>query len=95
MMKLKTLLMTVIAISVISCSGGKKSGDESSKGITIGYVDGWAEGVAMTEVTKVILEENGYDVKLQKAAVDLIFASLSNGDTDVWRIGDEHRSKLS
>lgn len=47
-------------------------------------VDGWAEGVAMTKVATEILVENGYKIEIKKAAVDLIFASLANGDVDVF-----------
>lgn len=84
-MKIKVLLLAVIALMAFSCKNSKKnSSADSSKEITIGYVDGWAEGVAMTYISKAILEKNGYEVKTQKAAVDLIFASLSNGDTDAF-----------
>ncbi|WP_430811146.1 MULTISPECIES: glycine betaine ABC transporter substrate-binding protein [unclassified Carboxylicivirga] len=79
---LRFSLLMALALLVFSCGGAKKSDDK--KAITIGYVDGWAEGVAMTNITKVILEQNGYAVETQKAAVDLIFASMSNGDTDVF-----------
>ncbi len=83
MMKLQTLFLAVLALAVASCSGGKKS-NKTQKEITFGYVDGWTEGVAMTEISKVIFENHGYDAEIQKAAVDLIFASLANGDTDVF-----------
>ncbi len=78
-----TFLAILMAFTMLSCNSSNKSAKDT-KNITIGFVDGWAEGVAMTYVTKAILEENGYQVKTQKAAVDLIFASLSNGDTDVF-----------
>ncbi len=82
MKNLQISLMMALAVMLFSCNGAKKSND--SKNITIGYVDGWAEGVAMTHITKVVLEQNGYEVETQKAAVDLIFASMANGDTDVF-----------
>jgi len=52
--------------------------------IHIGMVDGWAEGVAMTEVAKVIMEEKGYHVVIQRATPDMILASMNNGDTDLY-----------
>lgn len=52
--------------------------------ISIAYVDGWDEGKAMTMVAKQLLEERGYQVKIERAAVDLIFASMSNGTTDLY-----------
>ncbi len=87
MLKLEIVLFLLVALMVTGCVN-KKKGDKKSatakKEIAIGYVDGWAEGVAMTYVTQEVFREKGYTVKLQKAAVDLIFASLSNGDTDAF-----------
>lgn len=85
---LKTL--SIIGVSLVllftSCNGGQKKGTqkENKKEITIGYVDGWAEGVAITYITRSILIKEGYDVKLKNAAVDLLFASMSQGDVDVY-----------
>lgn len=85
---LKTL--SIIGVSLVllftSCNGGQKKGaqKENKKEITIGYVDGWAEGVAITYITRSILIKEGYDVKLKNAAVDLLFASMSQGDVDVY-----------
>lgn len=79
-MKIKSLLFALIVTVFASCTNSKSN----TKELTIGYVDGWAEGVAMTHVAQAYFEEQGYTVKLQKAAVDLIFASLSNGDTDAF-----------
>ena len=81
MKKLKYLMIIALAAFMASCGSGKK---EASKEVTLAVVDGWAEGVAMTEVTKNILEENGYTVNIKKAAVDLIFASMANGDVDAF-----------
>lgn len=52
--------------------------------ISMAYVDGWDEGKAMTLIAKSLLEEEGYQVKIEKAAVDLIFASMANGSTDLY-----------
>ncbi|MFV0289803.1 MAG: ABC transporter permease/substrate binding protein [Mangrovibacterium sp.] len=54
------------------------------KTISIAYVDGWDEGKAMTMIAKNILESKGYEVKIEKAAVDLILASMANGTTDLF-----------
>lgn len=79
-----TLLTLLMAFTMLSCNSSGKKENTDSKTITIGYVDGWAEGIAMTYVTKEIFEANGYIVKTQRAAVDLLYASLSNGDTDAY-----------
>ncbi len=82
-MKLKNLLIVALVIVIGGC-GSQQKGKEDKKEITIAYVDGWAEGVAMTFVTQEIFKEQGYTVKLKKAVVDLVFASLANGDVDVF-----------
>lgn len=52
--------------------------------INLVYVN-WAEGIAMTNLVKVILEEKmGYDVEVTMADVAPIFTSLANGDQDVF-----------
>ncbi len=86
-MKRIIVLSILIAGTLFSCKSEKKessSSEETQKEITIGLVDGWAEGVAMTHIAQEILSREGYDVEIEKAAVDLIFASLNNGDTDVF-----------
>lgn len=88
-MKRIIVLSLLVTGIVFSCKSEKKGStfsekEETQKEITIGLVDGWAEGVAMTYVTQEILNREGYEVTIEKAAVDLIFASLNNGDTDVF-----------
>ncbi|SFD97797.1 glycine betaine ABC transporter substrate-binding protein [Thermophagus xiamenensis] len=84
-MKLKNLFFAALIVALISsCTSSQKKKGDDTKEITIAYVDGWAEGVAMTYVTKSILESEGYSVSLKNAAVDLVFASLANGDIDVF-----------
>lgn len=55
-----------------------------TKRISMGMVEGWAEGNAMTLVTKEFLAEKGYHVITHKAAPNLLLASMDNGDTDVF-----------
>ncbi|MGQ1889350.1 glycine betaine ABC transporter substrate-binding protein [Thermophagus sp. OGC60D27] len=83
-MRLKNLFLAVLIVAISSCHSSQKKTGEASKEITLAYVDGWAEGVAMTYLTKSILETEGYSVNLKRAAVDLVFASLANGDIDVF-----------
>ena len=81
-MKFKSLILAVLVIVMSSCNSKKKA--EDTKEITIAFVDGCAEGVAMSYVTKHILQDQGYAVETKTAAVDLVFASLANGDVDVF-----------
>lgn len=80
----RNILFLMIAALLLTVGCTTKKSDKPSKEIAIGYVDGWAEGVAMTYVTEAALMEKGYKVEVRKAAVDLLFASLANGDTDVF-----------
>jgi glycine betaine/proline transport system substrate-binding protein len=83
-MKLKNLIIIALVVLVSACNSTKKSDSEDKKEITIAFVDGWAEGVAMTYITKQIFQDQGYTVETKTAAVDLVFASLANGDVDVF-----------
>jgi glycine betaine/proline transport system substrate-binding protein len=62
------------------CSGG---GNKNGKKISIAYAN-WAEGIAMTHLAKVALEEKGYEVSLKNADVAPIFASVATGKADVF-----------
>ncbi len=83
-MNIRNLILAALVIVISSCAPQKKKDNKQAKEITIAYVDGWAEGVAMTYITRHIFEEQGYTVKTKKAAVDLVFASMANGDVDVF-----------
>lgn len=55
---------------------------EGGETVRIGYVS-WAEGIAMTHLAKVILEDRmGYDVELTMADPAPIFTSLAEGNLD-------------
>jgi len=56
----------------------------SNKGtIQIGYVN-WAEDIAVSNLWKVLLEEQGYKVELTQLDVAPVFVGLSKGDIDVF-----------
>lgn len=59
-------------------------GNSFNKRISMGLVPGWAEGEAITLVAQEILSRKDYHVVLQKAATNLLFASMNNGDTDIY-----------
>ena len=69
---------------VICCLLLAGCGTRITKRISMGMVDGWAEGTAMVLVTQQFLSEKGYHVVTQKAAPNLLLASMDNGDTDVF-----------
>jgi glycine betaine/proline transport system substrate-binding protein len=96
-MKLRNVVFAAIIIIMGSCTSQKKSDSVVTKEITMASIDGWAEGIAMTYVSKNILEDLGYTVTIKKAAIDMVFASLAHNDVDVFMdvwLPDAHKSKV-
>ncbi len=97
-MKLQLLIIAIATVLISACSTGKSKKADEQKEITLGLVDGWAEGVAMTHLANEILTQKGYEVTIKKAAVDMIFASLANGDVDVFMdawLPQTHKEKVA
>lgn len=78
----------ITAVSLAACGASNKSkGGDTSKKVKLGYVN-WAEGIAMTNLAKVVLEEKmGYKVEMTEADPGVIFTSLAEGDTDAFLDG--------
>ncbi|WP_313739563.1 glycine betaine ABC transporter substrate-binding protein [Pseudomonas sp.] len=54
-----------------------------AKEVSIGYVDGWADSVATTNVAaEVIKQKLGYDVKLQAVATGIMWQGVATGKLD-------------
>lgn len=79
MKKLISILFIALSVGMVSSCGGPKDG----KKVTIAYVN-WAEGVAMTNLSKVLLEKEGYTVELKNADVAPVFAAVASGNADVF-----------
>lgn len=79
MKKLKTITALLLATVMLAACGGS----ENKKKISIAYAN-WSEGIAMTNLAKVIFEDQGYEVKLFNADLAPIFASLSRKKADVF-----------
>lgn len=60
-----------------SCSGKK-----DDKTISIGYIN-WDDGIALTYLTEVILEQQGYHVVLKNADPAPIYATMARGKVDL------------
>jgi len=59
------------------------AGQAMAKEVSIGYVDGWADSVATTNVAaEVIKEKLGYDVKLQAVAAGIMWLGVATGKLD-------------
>lgn len=74
----KLTVLSILCCTLFSCS------ERITKRISMGMVEGWAEGNAMTLVTKEFLSQKDYHVVTHKAAPNLLLASMDNGDTDVF-----------
>jgi glycine betaine/proline transport system substrate-binding protein len=79
----------LIAVVMVGCGGGGESGTSGSKTLTLGNI-GWTENIAVSNLTKVVLEEDlGYqEVELKTLDVGLLFKGVAGGDLhafqDVW-----------
>ncbi|WP_434777897.1 glycine betaine ABC transporter substrate-binding protein [Neisseria sp. Ec49-e6-T10] len=80
-------VMVCCVFLVASCSDNGSTTSNTTakeqKEVSILYPS-WAEGVAVTYLSKVVLEEKGYKVDLKRLEPGLIYASLSKGDADVY-----------
>jgi glycine betaine/proline transport system substrate-binding protein len=89
----KRLLVLVVAFTVAAfmagCGGGGGSGSSENKTLTLGNI-GWTENVAVSNLTKVVMEEDlGYqEVELKTLDVGVLFEGVAGGDLhafqDVW-----------
>lgn len=72
-------------LALAGCGGGSGGGgSQGKKVVRLGYVN-WAEGVAMTHLAKVIMEDKmGYNVEVTMADPAPIFTSVANGDYDAF-----------
>ena len=69
--------MLLLAVMCVACNP-----DSGKKKISIAYAN-WLEGIAMSHLAKVVLEEKGYEVELLNADVAPVFASVSRKKADV------------
>ena len=82
--KLAVILCSVLLTTLVLTGCGKDSANKGKGSIKLGYVN-WAEGVAMTNLAKVALEEKmGYDVDLTMGEPGMIFTSIADGNLDAF-----------
>src|SRR5918993_2185192 len=80
------LLILTVGTLATGCSGlGAVSG---GKQLTLGYID-WDENVAVSSLTKVLLEEKlGYKVELQRsdeAVLEQVYSGVAGGELDAFQ----------
>lgn len=92
MKKKQSTLMLILAGFVslaVLMLGGCGGGEEAAEAETVElvYVN-WAEGIAMTNLAKVILEDRmDYQVEMTAADVAPVYSSLAQGDQDAFMDG--------
>jgi len=84
-----TAMLSVAGLALVACgdSNDDAGTDENGAGgdggsVTIGVFNGWDEGIAVSELWKYILEEEGYDVELTYADPAPAFSGVASGDYD-------------
>ena len=75
---IKNIVMMLMAVVLLASCG-----EQNTKKVSIAYAN-WAEGIAMSNLAKVVLEEQGYKVALKNADIAPIFASLAAKDVDLF-----------
>lgn len=85
----KKLMMSAIlslALVLTACGGSEENGNEGEveeKGsIEIGF-NNWAENIAITNMWKLILEEEGYDVEITMSEKAPIWTGIASGSIDL------------
>ncbi|GAA3737810.1 glycine betaine ABC transporter substrate-binding protein [Spinactinospora alkalitolerans] len=78
-----------LALLATACGGGEggvATGPEEGEGpkeISIGLIP-WEEGIAVTNMWKVILEEKGYEVTVENVDVAPLYQGMAQGDIDLF-----------
>lgn len=78
-MKKITTLFIILTILLVATSCKRRH-----KSDVIMLYPNWADGIAITYLAKVILEDKGYNVSMKRLEPGPIFTSLSRGDTDIY-----------
>lgn len=72
------------SIALVGCSSTAESHENGDRAeIEIGVFTGWPEGIAVSELWRVILEEQGYDVTLTTVDVAPGYSGVATGDYDM------------
>lgn len=73
----KALIIILASFTLLACERRNK------QDVLILYPN-WAEGIAMTYLTELILEQKGYTTTLKRIEPGPIYAALSRGDADIY-----------
>ncbi len=81
---LAAILVLVAGILAIGCGGG---GSPESRGLTLGIATGWDESAVVSNLSKILLEEElGYgEVRLQELELGPVIQGVAGGDLDAYQ----------
>lgn len=84
-----TAMLSVAGLALVACGDSNGDTDTEENGaaaeggsVTIGVFNGWDEGIAVSELWKHVLEEEGYEVELTYADPAPAFSGVASGDYD-------------
>lgn len=72
----------IAALALTGCAADAGGGGDD-KTVKIAVFNGWDEGIAVSELWKAVLEEEGYTVELEYAEPAVVYTGLANGDYDL------------
>lgn len=79
-----------VALGLAACSSDGDAAEDAPRldngdleTISIGVHSGWDEGIAVSHLFKVMLEEEGYTVDTTEAEAGVVYTGLTGGDFDV------------
>src|SRR5699024_11585757 len=72
----------VCSSDLTNTNNEEANASSEDKELTFGLIT-WTENIAVNNVWKVLLEEEGYDVELNQLDMGIIMESLNTGDLDV------------
>lgn len=79
-----------LGLTLTACSSDDETPAASTSGataadknITIGIHNGWDEGIAVSHLFKVMLEEDGYQVAAESADPGIVYTGLAGGSYDL------------
>lgn len=86
--KTAMMISTVSIVSVAALSGcaadaGGTVDNGDPEEIEIAVFNGWPEGIAVSQVWRAVLEDQGYDVTLTTADPAPVYSGLASGDYDI------------
>lgn len=76
-------MLAALVLIVAGCGGRQPETGQQSKKITIGYI-AWDEAIAVSNLYKVLLQRQGYQVQLTELEAGPTYAGLAQGNIDLF-----------